>query len=367
MVRIVVPSFSAWALMHTEPKTPQAPRTREVGDCPLCGTSKFTELFKVSDRVHDVPGVFNYDKCDFCGSVFQNPVVIDEDLRLIYPAEYSPYDYDPEMPDVRFDPDGASGLRGTLRMAVVRDVRNDPSDGRAADAMAAVLARSRAVRERAFFGLVIDECLPVSNGGGYAIDIGCGAGWMLKRLNRVGWNVEGIEWDEQAAEVARQRSGMPVSAGNFLTMDLEKGKYGLILLNHVFEHFSNTGLVLRRLRELLAEDGKIVLVYPNADSMDARWYGSDWFAWEPPRHLVLPSQKGLATIAKAAAFRLAGYRTRVSDHLWTKSKAIRLGMNPETASPRLNTREMAGLRMQKILNSIGLNLGSETIAVLTRA
>src|SRR6185369_2857671 len=112
--------------------------------------------------------------------------------------------------------------------------------------------------------LVTDECLPRCAKGGYALDVGCGAGWMLKRLSKVGWQVEGIEWDKKAAEIAQGRSKQKVYAGDFRDMNLPEAKYGLIFLSHVFEHFNEPRAVLGRLRNLLSARGKLVMIFPNA-------------------------------------------------------------------------------------------------------
>ncbi|HVE57175.1 MAG TPA: class I SAM-dependent methyltransferase, partial [Pyrinomonadaceae bacterium] len=268
-----------------------SPRTEVLEKCPVC-ESKNTKLYFTSpDRLHGVAGEFGYHLCGKCKTVFQNPMVIQEDLHLCYPSEYTPYNYDPEMPEVSFEANGNHGFlvnsRNMLRQAIVKEVWHEPLPG-VAGLAGKVLSKSRAARERAFYGIVLDECIPRERGKYFALDVGCGAGWMLKRLKQVGWQVEGIEWDKTAAEVAAERTGAKVWAGDFREIDLPENKYHLIFLSHVFEHFNDPLGALKRFYELLASQGKLVMIYPNPESLDSKWFDRDWFAWEVPRHLILP-------------------------------------------------------------------------------
>jgi len=341
----------------------QSPRTEPLDRCPVCDSTETKFFFSSPDRLHGVPGEFSYHKCAKCRTVFQNPMVIQEDLYLCYPTEYTPYSYDPEMPDIDFDTD--TGMRGRIRRAIVKEVWGERESG-IFGATGSILAKSKRIRERAFYGLVVDECLPRSRGKDWALDVGCGAGWMLKRLAKVGWQVEGIEWNESAAEIARQRTGQKVWAGDFREIELPKEKYNLIYLSHVFEHFNNPIGALKRFYELLSANGKLIMVFPNADSTDAHWFGGNWFAWEVPRHLILSSPQSIFLLAKACGYVNATVRTRVADHLWVSSEAYKQKLNPEREHPGLSMAEKMGLVYQQSAVSTGSLVGSELIAILEK-
>jgi SAM-dependent methyltransferase len=337
------------------------PRTAPLHECPLCGSSDHRKLFSSIDRLHGVPGTYSYDKCADCRSVFQNPMVIEEDLHLCYPKEYEPYDFDPEMPDVRFDEAGERSFRERLRRDIVHAVWNEPSS-----TVGRVFSKSRWMRERAFYGMVPDECLPDERDKYYALDVGCGSGWMLKRLAKVGWKAEGIEWDESAAELARQRTGANVWTGDFRHIDLEKGNYSLIFLSHVFEHFRDPQGALERFFEVLDAKGKLVMVFPNPEAFDARWFKNKWFAWEVPRHLILPAQKILPKMAKNAGFSSCSVTSRTARHYWTKSLAYQVSRHPERDEPGLGLQQAAGFAFQRFGINLGMGFGSESIVVLKK-
>lgn len=347
-----------------------APRTEQLEDCPICSSKNTKHFFTSPDRLHGTPGEFSYHICGSCRTVFQNPRVIQEDLHLCYPPEYNPYNYNPETPEVNFEDNGNHGFiansRHLIRKAVVKEVWGEPLAG-FAGLTGKVLAKSHSVRERAFYGIVHDECLPREREKGFALDVGCGAGWMLKGLKQVGWQVEGIEWDKKAAEIASQRTGAKVYAGDFKKIELPKGKYGLIHLSHVFEHFDDPLSLLPRFYELLSRKGKLVLIYPNPHSFDSEWYKEFWYHWDPPRHLIFPAPQSFKEYARKVGFKNFKVNTVVAKHCWTNSKAYQMGLHPDKTQPELSLKENIGLLYQRFITRLGQNKGSEIIVVLEKS
>lgn len=276
------------------------PRTSSVGGCPLCGETAASVLFRGSDRLHETPGEFTYRRCASCSTVFQDPRIINDDLHLIYPSEYVTHNSKDPSTSVPPTPSRPlSSFRNSLRRSVVEAVLGERKPGGLAR-VGRWLAANRYVRERAFHNYVPDVMLPFKPGRLRALEIGCGSGKLLSCLSEVGWDVEGVEVDPIAAQIARRVSGQPVWDGDFRKASLPARSYYLIVLHHVFEHLDDPISVLRLARELLAPGGRLVIFYPNPFALGARTYGSDWLAWDVPRHLVLPPGKELARHARRA-------------------------------------------------------------------
>jgi SAM-dependent methyltransferase len=343
-----------------------APRTEPLQKCPVCDRSDTKHFFSAPDRLHGVPGEFSYDLCSACGSVFQNPMVVSDDLGLCYPTEYSPYTLVREVPDVDFDRLPQANMKQRLRREVVEAVKgNSKSD--LAGRLGTFLSRSKRIRERAFYGLVIDECLPKGRGPHCALDLGCGSGWFMQKLQKVGWTVEGLEWNQEAAEKAQDITGCKVYAGDFRGIDLPKGKYDLIVLNHVIEHLTDPLVALRRLHELLKDGGKVVLFYPNPNSLGSTYFGNFWFAWDPPRHLIFPSASGLRLLSERAGFRECKIDARAAytEVQWGLSKAYQNGLSADQNVP-LGVPERVGTYLEKTLAASGVNKGWEIVAELNK-
>lgn len=347
--------------------TATAPRTTPLDNCPVCQSSDTKLFFTSPDRLHGTPGEFSYHICESCQTVFQNPMVIQEDLHLCYPTEYAPYNHTNEIPNIDFDNLPGGNFRSDLRRAIVEEVKGKPSNG-SIGKLGKILAKTAFFRERAFYGLVIDELLPKGAGDKFALDLGCGAGWIMEKLKKVGWQTEGLEWNETAAQRARDATNCNVFAGDFRTVDIPKNKYHLIVLNHVFEHFHDPKETLIRLKELLADGGKIVLFYPNAHAFGASWHNTDWFPWEVPRHLVFPSPKAVKQLAKNVGFSETKVFTRAfySSVHWVSSKAYKINENPDLVRPDLDIVEKIGLSTEHILTKMGFEKGWEIVAVLKK-
>jgi SAM-dependent methyltransferase len=343
------------------------PRTAAVIDCPLCGSAKCSFRFRLPDRLHGVPGVFTYRQCRNCRTVFQDPRVIAEDLSLCYPEAYFTHQSSDAAPDVSsIAPQTSWGLRVRLRQAVIAAVRQEPVKG-VIGQFGRVLAKSRRLRERAFYPLM-DEMIPSNPGATRALEIGCGAGHLLKILGRAGWQVEGVEWDEKAAEIARQTSGRRVMVGDFENAALPLVTYDLVVLQHVLEHLPDTRGCLRKIAEILAPGGRVVLAYPNVESLGALIFREDWFPWEAPRHLVLPTARAISRAANDVGLVTASLKSsaRYAKLFIEFSRRYRKRepINPSTVSITFQDKLFAFY--ERALMAVGLELGEELIIVLQK-
>lgn len=338
-----------------------APRTEDVPLCPLCGHDRASPFLEGPDRSHGVPGHFTYRRCHACGTVFQSPRVRDADLHLLYPGDYYTKGGDPA--DAAPPPRSMAGWRDRLRAAVQRGVRHSGD----ASAVDRVLARSRSLRERAFFDRLLDEMLPSGPRPGRALDVGCGAGHLLMRLAEVDWEVEGSEWDPETAALARRRTGAIIHVGGIEDLDAGIGRFDLVVLRHVFEHLARPVAALRRIGEFLTPAGRTVLVYPNPASLGARRWGEFHFPWEIPRHLVLPPTSALVQHVGRAGLRVESVRTTGRfAALWSsysrrqrRGESVRFDRPPEVFP---GDRVLASA--ERALVGAGLHVGEEIVVVL---
>jgi SAM-dependent methyltransferase len=133
--------------------------------------------------------------------------------------------------------------------------------------------------------------------------VGPGQGIELAQLSAIGWEAIGLEVDPIAAKTARQLSNCEVHVGTLAVAPFPPEHFRLIYMNHVLEHLPDLEISLRRARELLTVEGRLVLIYPNPDSLATRWYRQYSCNWDPPRHLVLPSCSGIEAFLGRIGFR----------------------------------------------------------------
>lgn len=116
---------------------------------------------------------------------------------------------------------------------------------------------------------------------GKLLDIGCAAGFVLKGLVDCGWEGYGIEPNECMAEYARNNLKLDVHTGTIESYSLER-KFDLICLIQVVAHIVDLGQVVQRLKEMLSNEGVILIETWNCRSWTARLFGKQWHEYSPP-------------------------------------------------------------------------------------
>ena len=195
--------------------------------------------------------------------------------------------------------------------------------------------------------------------------MGPGSGDLLALLVRAGWpEVQGIDFDASAAQVAQARSGCPVGVASFTEADLPASAFDLIVMVHVFEHLSDPRAVLERLRVLLRPAGRAVLIGPNPRSLGARLFGPFWVEWDPPRHLVLPPVAAIRDAARGLGLRVTRARTRTRvPEKFTWSRAACAGRPPGPAG----WRDRSWSALGSLVAAAGGSAGEEMVVVLERS
>jgi SAM-dependent methyltransferase len=118
---------------------------------------------------------------------------------------------------------------------------------------------------------------------GSLLDVGCGTGSFLSVMQQAGWRVHGLEPDENARNLARQK-GLHVNPVEHL-YELSPASFNAITLWHVLEHVHELHPYMDQLRKLLNENGVLFVAVPNYTSNDAAHYRETWAAYDVPRHL----------------------------------------------------------------------------------
>jgi SAM-dependent methyltransferase len=132
------------------------------------------------------------------------------------------------------------------------------------------------------------------------LDVGCGAGGLLLKLQREGFrSLLGADPFIQA----------DIDYGNGVKIlkrgaDELEGQFDFVMLHHSFEHMPDPAAALKSLSRLVAPGGTLLLRIPVADSYARRHYGLDWMAWDAPRHLYLHTRKSMALLAAGAGMEI---------------------------------------------------------------
>jgi SAM-dependent methyltransferase len=135
------------------------------------------------------------------------------------------------------------------------------------------------------------------------LDVGCGAGRYLHAMQKLGWEIFGVDFSPVAVEAANRNLGVSrVTVGTLSSIDPEIGKFDLITFNHCLEHIADPKGTLREASRRLVSKGKIRITVPDNSGLEARLFGPYWTGLDVPRHLVDFSIATLKTLLCETGF-----------------------------------------------------------------
>lgn len=105
------------------------------------------------------------------------------------------------------------------------------------------------------------------------LDIGCGDGFIMDRIELFGNQVEGVEISDNAIKRARKK-GFKVHDCS-LNEDWYpkiKSKFDVVFAGEILEHIFDTDRLLRNIKKILKKDGKLIITTPNIASLGRRLY-----------------------------------------------------------------------------------------------
>lgn len=118
------------------------------------------------------------------------------------------------------------------------------------------------------------------------LDVGCGTGHLLARLNRR-WPSDGLELSEYSAQIAGRTS--PTSSIWRTGAELPSGRYDAFTAIHVVEHIPDEALgeLLTELRRAATPTGRALVVTPDPEGRAHALHGPRWHALTDPTHINL--------------------------------------------------------------------------------
>ena len=147
---------------------------------------------------------------------------------------------------------------------------------------------------------------------GRLLDVGCGSGWLLKRMQDLGWRVEGVDFDPVAVENARS-ARLRVRLGTLEAQQYHDNHFDAITMSHLIEHVYDPLRVLCECYRILKPGGRLVVVTPNGESWGHRIFKQCWRGLEPPRHLYIFNVRSLRYLAERVGFSKFKISTTVRD------------------------------------------------------
>jgi SAM-dependent methyltransferase len=121
---------------------------------------------------------------------------------------------------------------------------------------------------------------------GPVLDVGCGGALFGHLLSRYGYECYGLDYSRDAASVGWHVNGVPVVCGSLPQAPFRRGSFTAVTMFHVLEHLYDPGAYLQAARDLLVQNGRLVLQVPNAACWQYTLFGEAWNGLDIPRHLI---------------------------------------------------------------------------------
>lgn len=233
--------------------------------CAYCGSSGATHLFVAEDRLYCVPGQFAIVRCEGCGLMRTNPRPTLRSIKAYYPSHYGPY--------VQTATDPAGRVKAFLRKMA------DP----------------------------LDTTIPMMNPG-RLLEIGAASGNYLVRMQRLGWDVAGIEMDAASAVRTANRTDASILHEDVGSVSLAPSQFDLICGWMVFEHLHDPVRAFQRCLDWLKPGGWLAFSVPDCGNWQFRTFRSNWYALQVPTHLYHFTAPLLAEILSRSGFQQVSVR-----------------------------------------------------------
>ena len=246
--------------------------------CIICGNKEANEIFSVKELQLGLDERFQYQLCKNCGSMqLMDPP---PNFSRYYPNE-DYYSFKMEM-------------KGLKKPGFIQQAKSGYL----------LYGKNKLVGSLLSLGYKIPEQYnwlknPKTQPGDAILDVGCGNGSLLTQLYRMGFtNLTGIDpFINEAQDYG------PIKIFKKEIHDLN-GSFDLIMMHHSLEHMFEPLKALQKAYSLLNKNKYLLVRIPVMGNYGWQHYKTFWCGLDAPRHIFIPSEKGMRMLAKNAGFEI---------------------------------------------------------------
>jgi 2-polyprenyl-3-methyl-5-hydroxy-6-metoxy-1,4-benzoquinol methylase len=174
---------------------------------------------------------------------------------------------------------------------------------------------------------------------GNLLDVGAGTGAFANEMKTAGWQVTGLEPDEDARIVAQRDFAVNLSPTTEF-YNLPDNSFDAITMWHVLEHVHDLNNYIAKLKLLLKKGGALFIAVPNYTCGDAKIYKEYWAAYDVPRHLYHFSPKSMHVLMQKHGLKIKAYKPMWFDSFYVSM----LSSKYKTGKTRLFSSFINGIR-----------------------
>lgn len=288
--------------------------------CEICESKNLTPLHSC-EMMFGSSESFLYLKCEDCETTYQPNRLAD--YSKYYPSSYYSFQYK--------EPTSFSGKIRRLK----RKLRNQYY-----------------YFNRSFIGRVLARVRPCPTNhlsrnvrlrqDMSILEIGCGSGEMLHELGDLGIRrLAGIDPYIEQEILFDNGAVIYRSTIDNLPPKLNGEKFDLLIFNHSIEHSLTPLSDLRIAKQLLSNDGKILIRLPISGSLIANTYKGDWWSLDAPRHIYIFSRKSMSMIADKLGLKVTNIHFEGTIDDFIASEQHKLGVRLLSENSYVKTKDFS--------------------------
>lgn len=267
----------------------------EYVSCNLCGRDNPKVLLSLPDfLLNRRDKCNNIVECQSCGLVYQNPRPIFDEILEHYPPEYESY---------------------------------ISSEDRETNILFKQMIQYGLSKRANYITKYSKQ--------GRLLDVGCATGVFLNGMRTRGrWDLFGVELNNTAAQVARDKFGLNIFTGTIQQASLPSEYFDVVTLWDVLEHLYDPTEALEEVKRVLRKNGILVLRVPNGNCRDVSLFGKYWAGYDSPRHLYVFTPETIRELLKKSGFRVEKWDTNSGGYP-TFLLSLRFWLSESRVSPKV--------------------------------
>ncbi len=248
--------------------------------CPVCENKKFNTFQKVFDDRYGESNVYNLAKCTKCSHVATYPRISQKELGKLYKKYYP--------------------RKNISHIDVLKNFKSKEH-----------FLKFFII----WFQGTYNQGQIHAKEGENVLDIGCGDCSSLLEIENQGANSFGIEADENVLSISKKLN-LKVHIGSIEDNPFPGKSFDLIIMNQVIEHLPEPDKSLEIIKKRLSPGGRLLMNFPNKDSIWQRLTRTKWINWHIPYHLHHFNKRSFENMITKCGFEIIKSET-ITPNIWT--------------------------------------------------
>jgi len=261
-------------------------------NCPICGYSiQFWE--KASDFHYGIDGVWNVYQCtnSECSHIIQYPIPSEAELVNYYADSYYAY----EAPTLDYQPSLFRHWGVWLKLHYLKYYRGYKHLPIKYNPLLALVGKW-------FEHKPLNFDAPYFIENGKILDYGSGSGDSIGFAKYLGWDAEGIDFSQFAAQIG-QESGLSITCGSIEELEKRSNRYDHIMSSHCVEHVPEIERLFKAFYRSLKKGGTLLIDIPNGKSLSIQKTREYFYYLGMPVHVHIFSPESISLLSHRVGFK----------------------------------------------------------------